>query len=60
LANRVVHYTLVLCAAFGIEAAGAQLQVNRPLRIIAMGAHPDDAEQKFGGTAAFSLHRARR
>jgi LmbE family N-acetylglucosaminyl deacetylase len=52
LANRTLRYALVLFAAFGIEAAGAQVQVNRPLRIVAMGAHPDDAEQKFGGTAA--------
>jgi LmbE family N-acetylglucosaminyl deacetylase len=28
------------------------VQVNRPLRIVAMGAHPDDAELKFAGTAA--------
>src|SRR5207244_12896677 len=34
------------------QAVGAQIPANRPLRIIAFGAHPDDAEQKFGGTAA--------
>src|SRR5262249_1323301 len=52
LGSRAVRYTLVLFTAFGMQAAGAQVQVNRPLRIVAMGAHPDDAEQKFGGTAA--------
>jgi LmbE family N-acetylglucosaminyl deacetylase len=30
----------------------AQLPTTRPLRIIAFGAHPDDAELKFAGTAA--------
>jgi N-acetylglucosamine malate deacetylase 1 len=50
--TRVLRYTLALFVAFGLEAAAAQVQVNRPLRIVAMGAHPDDAEQKFGGTAA--------
>jgi len=29
-----------------------QIPGNRPLRIIAFGAHPDDAELKFAGTAA--------
>jgi LmbE family N-acetylglucosaminyl deacetylase len=27
-------------------------QENKPLRIIAIGAHPDDCDSKFGGTAA--------
>ena len=30
----------------------AQTQAQRPLKIIAFGAHPDDAELKFAGTAA--------
>jgi len=47
----VLRYTLTLFVAFGIEAVGAQV-TRPPLRIVAMGAHPDDAEQKFGGTAA--------
>ena len=38
--------------AFGAEAVTGQVPANRVLRIVAMGAHPDDAEQKFGGTAA--------
>jgi LmbE family N-acetylglucosaminyl deacetylase len=52
LANRSLRYVLVLAAAFAAQAVGAQVQVTRPLRVVAMGAHPDDAEQKFGGTAA--------
>lgn len=34
------------------QVVAAQLPTTRPLRIIAMGAHPDDAELKFAGTAA--------
>jgi LmbE family N-acetylglucosaminyl deacetylase len=52
LNSRVIHSALALFLAFGIEAVGAQVAITRPLRIVAMGAHPDDAEQKFGGTAA--------
>src|SRR5436309_15980333 len=46
------RYAFILFAIFGAQAVAAQLPANRPLRIIAFGAHPDDAEQKFGGTAA--------
>jgi len=36
----------------GVAApSGAQVPANRPLRVIAFGAHPDDAELKFAGTA---------
>jgi LmbE family N-acetylglucosaminyl deacetylase len=52
LADRILRCTLALFALFGADAAATRLQVNRPLRIVAMGAHPDDAELKFGGTAA--------
>ena len=31
---------------------GAQNNQNNPLKIIAFGAHPDDCDAKFGGTAA--------
>jgi N-acetylglucosamine malate deacetylase 1 len=34
------------------QVVAAQLPTTRPLRIIAMGAHPDDAELKFAGTGA--------
>src|SRR3954453_11638620 len=46
------RYVLILFAIFGAQALAAQVPTNRPLRVIAFGAHPDDAEQKFGGTAA--------
>lgn len=39
----------LLAAAVSVAA---QTPGNRPLRIIAFGAHPDDAELKFAGTAA--------
>ena len=34
------------------QVVAAQLPTTRPLRIVALGAHPDDAELKFAGTAA--------
>jgi LmbE family N-acetylglucosaminyl deacetylase len=45
----------VLAVAFAVlftQVLAAQLPTNRPLRVLAMGAHPDDAELKFAGTAA--------
>src|SRR4051812_14913883 len=42
----------VVFALFLTQALAAQLPTARPLRIIAMGAHPDDAELKFAATAA--------
>jgi LmbE family N-acetylglucosaminyl deacetylase len=42
----------VLFAVFLTQIVAAQLPTTRPLRILAMGAHPDDAELKFAGTAA--------
>jgi LmbE family N-acetylglucosaminyl deacetylase len=41
----------ILLALFLIPGLAAQVPTNRPLRIIAFGAHPDDAELKFAGTA---------
>ena len=41
---------IVLVAA--AAAAGAQPSSTAPLRVIAFGAHPDDCDQKVGGTAA--------
>ncbi len=42
----------ILLALFLMPGLAAQIPTNRPLRIIAFGAHPDDAELKFAGTAA--------
>ena len=46
------RYAFILFAIFGVQALAAQVPTNRPLRVIAFGAHPDDAELKFAGTAA--------
>jgi N-acetylglucosamine malate deacetylase 1 len=43
---------VVLVAVAIVQAVGAQAPAGRPLRVIAFGAHPDDAELKFAGTAA--------
>lgn len=45
-----MRISLLLLAA--VVSVAAQTPGNRPLRIIAFGAHPDDAELKFAGTAA--------
>src|SRR4029078_13129934 len=47
-----IKIPLLLFAMFAVQAVAAQVPTGRPLRVIAFGAHPDDAEQKFGGTAA--------
>ena len=46
----MVRISLFLLAA--VVSVSAQAPGTRPLRIIAFGAHPDDAELKFAGTAA--------
>lgn len=46
------RYLVLTLALFGVQALAAQTPAPRVLRVIAFGAHPDDAEQKFGGTAA--------
>ena len=43
---------LLMAAVVSAQGIGAQAPGDRPLRIIAFGAHPDDAELKFAGTAA--------
>ncbi|MCM4160093.1 PIG-L family deacetylase [Antarcticibacterium flavum] len=42
---------LFFLASFGISTYG-QNSFEEPLRIIAIGAHPDDTDQQMGGTAA--------
>jgi N-acetylglucosamine malate deacetylase 1 len=57
---RVIRYSLVAlvgvaCVLPGLsrfQILSAQAPAPRTLRIIAFGAHPDDAELKFAGTAA--------
>ena len=51
------HKLILRSLAFALAAAGvqhlaAQTPAPRTLRVIAFGAHPDDAELKFAGTAA--------
>ncbi|MBJ7882117.1 PIG-L deacetylase family protein [Gelidibacter salicanalis] len=44
--------TFLLLTVFMGFNISAQVKANEPLRIIAIGAHPDDCDAKFGGTAA--------
>ena len=51
------HKLILRSLAFALAAAGvqhlaAQTPAPRVLRVVALGAHPDDAELKFAGTAA--------
>jgi LmbE family N-acetylglucosaminyl deacetylase len=49
----MMRFSIVVLVAFAVvQTVGAQVPAGRPLRIIAFGAHPDDAELKFTGTAA--------
>lgn len=43
---------LSFVASLLVPSVAAQTPATRPMRIIAFGAHPDDAELKFAGTAA--------
>ena len=47
-----LKYLVVPVAVLCMQALAAQTPAPRVLRVVAFGAHPDDAEQKFGGTAA--------
>ncbi len=49
---RATRSFVLVLAVFVVQALAAQGPAARPLRIIAFGAHPDDAELKFAGTAA--------
>jgi LmbE family N-acetylglucosaminyl deacetylase len=44
--KKLILLTAVIAFAFGLT------QAQEPLNIIAIGAHPDDCDMKFGGTAA--------
>ena len=44
--------SLAILLALGVSAAALQPTTPRPLRIIAFGAHPDDAELKAAGVGA--------
>jgi LmbE family N-acetylglucosaminyl deacetylase len=46
-----LRYLVIPFAALCMQALAAQTPAPRVLRVVAFGAHPDDAEQKFGGTA---------
>src|SRR6476659_8652428 len=48
----LISAACLLPAASTLRATQAQTPAARQLRIIAFGAHPDDAELKFAGTAA--------
>lgn len=51
-----MKFLLLFTLAFATQAltAGHELfaQIDEPLRIVAIGAHPDDTDIQFGGTAA--------
>lgn len=49
---RSVRWCAFALACLGASSLAAQIPAGRPLRVIAFGAHPDDAELKFAGTAA--------
>jgi N-acetylglucosamine malate deacetylase 1 len=49
---RIRALALFMLAAAAVHTPAAQVPTARSLRIIAFGAHPDDAELKFAGTAA--------
>jgi LmbE family N-acetylglucosaminyl deacetylase len=49
---RSTRFFVLLLAIYIVQSLAAQGPAGRPLRIIAFGAHPDDAELKFAGTAA--------
>jgi LmbE family N-acetylglucosaminyl deacetylase len=49
---RSSRLVILAFAVFVVQGVAAQGPAARQLRIIAFGAHPDDAELKFAGTAA--------
>ena len=52
MSHKLIVRSLVFAlAAAGVQHLAAQTPAPRTLRVIAFGAHPDDAELKFAGTA---------
>jgi len=47
-----IRYLILTLVLFTAQALAAQTAAPRVLRVVALGAHPDDAELKFAGTAA--------
>ncbi len=54
---RSVRWCALGLMLLGVSSLAAQIPAGRPLRVIAFGAHPDDAELKFAGTAALMAAR---
>jgi LmbE family N-acetylglucosaminyl deacetylase len=53
--DRPLRFLMALtvgCALLGSVSAGGQAQGKKTLSIIAFGAHPDDCDQRVGGTTA--------
>nr|WP_317045349.1 PIG-L family deacetylase [Formosa algae] len=48
--NTFIQSMAVLCLIFSLQSAAQE--ANTPLNIIVFGAHPDDCDNKMGGTAA--------
>ena len=48
----IIRSLVFVLAAAGVQHLAAQTPAARVLRVVAFGAHPDDAELKFAGTAA--------
>ncbi|MBP1839889.1 PIG-L deacetylase family protein [Formosa algae] len=48
--NTFIQSIAVLCLIFSLQSAAQE--ANTPLNIIVFGAHPDDCDNKMGGTAA--------
>ncbi|WP_236027534.1 PIG-L deacetylase family protein [Gelidibacter pelagius] len=50
--NKIIQLMVTSCFIFSLTTVNAQEKVKEPLNIIVFGAHPDDCDNKMGGTAA--------